>query len=501
MNTLRKYVSDLLGIETVKEFIKGNNYLIGSEMGSGKNYWVRNILLPYAYDNNMKVLILTSRVAIKEQQYNYLEEYKRFCIRNFKGSTFEILSYQKFESILRSKEENDYNLLNEYDYVVCDEAHYFAKDTSMNPKTVLSFNWLNNNDNIIKIFMTATYESLDYLPFRNKLKGLKHADYTKNNVKDFYRYENEGTILPIVQSELDKDKKVLIVNNKINDLDKWQDVILGKVEKLISTNKDKSEEFKNIVEKQKFNSDILNTTSLICEGAEIFDNKVETIVINGIFDLEKFVQTTARIRSNKVNVYYKKITQRMIAAKLKNIEKQLFYHDEFLRLGEIEFVKKYGLDIIEKSMKSLYLDIIISPITREEIITLRTHITNLARLEYEFDLYNDIKTYGFENRVLDKYFPNIIWYDLEEIAKVNSLKVNIIDRYKGKKLFKEDQKNFINILVNEYGVRTSNGGKDLGSKTINAFFEKNHLNYILGKDKETKGEFRNKNYWVLQEVI
>ena len=80
MNTLRKYVSDVLGIETVKEFIKGNNYLIGSEMGSGKNYWVRNILLPYAYDNNMKVLILTSRVAIKEQQYNYLEEilYKKF---------------------------------------------------------------------------------------------------------------------------------------------------------------------------------------------------------------------------------------------------------------------------------------------------------------------------------------------------------------------------------------------------------------------------------------
>ena len=69
----------------------------------------------------------------------------------------------------------------------------------MNNKTVLSFDWLNNNHNIVKIFMTATYEALDYLPFLNKLEVLKDADYNNNNVKDFYRYESQDTVTPIIQ--------------------------------------------------------------------------------------------------------------------------------------------------------------------------------------------------------------------------------------------------------------------------------------------------------------
>lgn len=498
----RIFVSDIISMEQIKEFKKGENFLIGSEMGSGKNYWVRNVLLPYAYENNMRVLILSSRTAIKEQQYNYLEEYKEYCIKSFKASTFEILSYQKFENLLRSKKETDYYYLKQYDFIVCDEAHYFTKDTSMNNKTVLSFNWLNNNSDVIKIFMTATYESLDYLPFKEPLQVLKDADYYNNNVKDFYRYESQDTITPIVQNELNEGKKVLIVNNRKDDLGIWQDVILGEVENLISSNKDVSEEFKNIVEHQKFNCGALNTTSLICEGTEIIDNKVETIVINGISDLEKFVQTTARVRSNKVNVYYKRITSRAIDAKLRSIEKQLFYYDEFIRLGEIDFVKEYGLDIIDKSMKSLYLDAIINPFTGEDMITLRVHTTNLARLEYEFDLYQDIKAFGFENRVLKKYFPNVVWYDIEQLKREEYIKLDIIDNYVDKKIFKGEQETFINVIATKFGLRASNGSRKLGLKTINSFFEDNNIEYRINSDKENsrKSENYKKNYWILEKV-
>ncbi|WP_196002098.1 DEAD/DEAH box helicase family protein [Clostridium sp. 1001271B_151109_B4] len=496
----RKYVSDVIGKEKVEELIKGNNYLIGSEMGSGKNYWVRNILLPYAFDNNMKVLILSSRTAIKEQQYNYLEEYEQFCIRNFKAGTFEIMSYQKFENVLRSKDKKlSWCSLGEINYIVCDEAHYFIKDTSMNNKTVLSFDWLNNNHNIVKIFMTATYEALDYLPFLNKLEVLKDADYNNNNVKDFYRYESQDTVTPIIQQEVNKGKKVLIINNKKHELDMWQDTISGQVENLISNNKDNSKEFKSIVKHQKFNSDVLNTTSLICEGTEIFDSTVETIIINGVSDLEKFVQTTARIRSNKVNVFYKRITPRAIEAKLRGLEKQLFYYDEFVRLGEINFVKKYGLDIIDKSMKSLYLDTIVNPFTGEEMITLRTHTTNLGRLEYEFDLYQDIRAYGFENRVLKKYFPGVSWYDLEQLKREEYIKLDIIDSYKDKKIFKDEQEIFINVISNKFGLTRKDGSKKLGLKTINSFFEDNNINYKIDS-KRIKRDGKLHTVWILEEV-
>lgn len=498
----RIFVSDIISKEQIKEFKKGENFLIGSEMGSGKNYWVRNVLLPYAYENNMRVLILSSRTAIKEQQYNYLEEYKEYCIKSFKASTFEILSYQKFENLLRSKKETDYYFLKQFDYIVCDEAHYFTKDTSMNNKTVLSFNWINNNDDIIKIFMTATYESLDYLPFKEPLQILKEADYYENNVDGFYRYEKQDTIIPVIQRELNDDKKVLIVNNKKDDLPIWQDKLFGEVENLLSSNKNVSNEFENIVKEQKFNCDVLNTTSLICEGTEIFDSKVQTVIINGISDLEKFVQSPARIRSNKVNVYYKRITPRAIESKLRSLENQLFYYDEFVRLGEIDFVKEYGINIIDKSMKALYLDTVINPFTGEDMITLRTHTTNLARLNYEFDLYQDIKVYGFENRVLKKYFPNVLWYDVEQLKREEFIKLDIIDNYVDKKIFKAEQETFINVIATKFGLRASNGSRKLGLKTINSFFEDNNIEYRINRDKENsrKSENYKKNYWILEKV-
>lgn len=501
MKNQRLYVSDVIKSKTIESLKKGNNYLIGSEMGSGKNYWVRNVLLPYAYENNKKVLILSSRTAIKEQQYNYLEEYKNFCMRNFKAGTFEIMSYQRFENILRKKDQLlEWARLEEIDFVVCDEAHYFIKDTSMNNNTVFSFNWLNNNDNIVKILMSATYEALDYLPWKNKLITLKDADYNNNNVKDFYRYEKQDTVLPVIQKEVNEGKKVLIINNKINEVETWGNTIHGEVGQLISSNKETSKEFKSIITNQQFNSNILSTTSLLCEGTEIFDEKVETIVINGISDLEKFVQTTARIRSNKVNVFYKRITPRQIEAKLRSLEKQLFYYDEYVRLGEIDFVKEYGIDIIDKSMKSLYLDTVLNPFTGEEMITLKTHITNKSRLEYEFDLYQDIKAYGFENVVLRKYFPNVFWYDLEQLKREELIQLDIIDNYIDRQIFKEERETFINVITSKFGLTRKDGSKKLGLKTINSFFEDNNINYRINS-KRVKKDGKLHTVWILEEII
>ncbi|WP_291650949.1 DEAD/DEAH box helicase family protein [Clostridium sp.] len=496
MNKLKKYVSDVISVDIVKTLEKGKNYLIGSEMGSGKNYWCRNILLPYTLDNNKKTLILSHRKINRDQQNRYLEEYKWECIRRFQGGMFELITYQQLENRIKRK---DYEWLNQFEYIVADEAHYFTKDSSINSKTILSFDWLNNNENAVKILMTGTYESLFYLPFDSKIEVLKEADYYNNNVESLLRYEERETALSVVEERVKKKEKVLIFHNNKEKLAEFDSMLTCPSQMLHSDNKADSEEYDLIVNNQKFYCSVLNTTSLMTEGAEIFDDKVKTIIIDGISELDKFVQAPARVRDGKVNVFYKRVTPRQIMYKVKSLEKQLFYYDEFERLGEIEFVKEYGIDVIGKSMKAFYLDTVIDSLSGQEYTKLDIHTTNLANMQYQLDCYNEMLEYGFE-AMLKKYYPNIAYVDYEELKRQEYIKADIIDNYIGKKIFKEDQQILINVIAEKFGLRAKNGTKKLGLKTINGYFEDNKIPYVLDSNKESSGLMRNKQYWLLKKI-
>jgi len=483
------YVSDIITTDVVEELERGQNYLIGSEMNSGKNYWMRNVLLPHALESNKKTLFLSHRRNTLNQQADYLEEYKQECIRKFKGGMFELKSYQAFQKMLQ---RNDL-MINQYDYIVCDEAHYFVSDSSFNTRTELAFNFLNQNDKAVKIFMTATSEGLYYLPWNNELEVLKEANFYNNQVKDFYRYENNEIVSSVVHSEIEEGKKVLVYHNSI---DTTSDFNIGNSKVLHSGNRENSLEFKQIVEKRQFKCDVLNTTKLMTEATEIKDDSVETVVIHGISDIDTFVQATGRVRNQKVNVYYKRISKKSILAKLRYLEKQLFYYDEFTRLGEIEFIKEYGLDIINKQMKAFYLDTIIDSVSHQQYPRLRVHTTGLAYLEYQAEMYSFMNAYGFE-AFFDKYFPNIAYVDLEQLKKENYIQLDIINNYINKKIFKQQQQELIDVICNKYGLRAKNGSRKVGIKTINSFFEENNIPFIIESKKESKGKHRNKMYWLL----
>lgn len=146
------YVSDTITTDVIEKLEKGNNYLIGSEMSSGKNYWVRNVLLPYALDKRKRTLVLSHRRENFDQQKNYLEEYHQECLRQFLGGMFELKTYQAFQKMIKRNDP----MINSYDYIVCDEAHYFVSDSSFNSKTEIAFNFLDDNKSAVKFFMSAT---------------------------------------------------------------------------------------------------------------------------------------------------------------------------------------------------------------------------------------------------------------------------------------------------------------------------------------------------------
>lgn len=485
------YVSDEITTDVIKRFIKGHNYLIGAEMNSGKNYWARNVLLPFALENNKRTLFLSHRTESLNQQKNYLEDYRIACEKKFMGGMFTLKSYQAFQNMIKKRDP----MINSFDYIICDEAHYFVSDSSFNTKTELSFNFLNECYSAVKIFMTGTYDGLFYLPWKSELNVLKEANYYNNNVKDLYRFEKDETALSVIQNEIDNGKKVIVFHNSVDEAKNYE---IGNNKLLYSGNREDSLEFKQIAENGKFDCDVLNTTKLMTEATEIKDEKIETTVINAISDIDTFVQSTARVRDKKVKVLYKRISPRSIAAKLNYLDKQLFYYEEFERLGEISFIEEYGLDVINKSMKAFYLDTVIDPESNQQYTRLRIHKTGLAYLQYQFDMYEFMRDFGFE-AFFKKYFPNIEYIDLEQLKREEYIKLDIIDNYVGKKIFKDQQQELCNVICNKYGLRAKNGSTKVGMKTINSFFEENNIPYVI-ESKRVKKDGKLHTVWILNEL-
>ncbi|BBF41925.1 hypothetical protein lbkm_0605 [Lachnospiraceae bacterium KM106-2] len=493
MQKTREYVSDVLSDEIIMKMVSGNNYLIGSEMNSGKNYWVRNVLLPYAFNKNQKTLLLSHRNSIKNQQEEYLKEYQWECIRQFKGGLFDTMTYQSFQNAIKRKEPE----LLEYDFIICDEAHYFISDNSFNPNTEYSFDFLDKNNKAVKIFMSGTYQCLDYLPFAKPLEVLKEANYYNNNVESLNRYDNAETIGAVILDELEKGKKILAFHGSKNDM---VDYNYGNAAMIHSGNKDNSNDFVEIVEECRFSSDVINTTKLMTEGVELKESKVDTVIINNITDLNAFVQAPARIRDNTIKVYYR-VSKRSIMANLRSVEKQLEYYAEFMELGSIEFVKEYGTEVIHRRMKAFYLNTVIDSISGCEYVDLVVSRTGLACLEWQRDCYRAILEQGFEN-VLRTYFPNVPMYDLEKLKQEEYIRLDVIDNFVDKKIFKDEQLELVKIISNRFGITRSDGKRKLGMKTINSFFEENNINYRLESDKEKSRKSSNykKMYWMLKQV-
>lgn len=63
----RKYISDIITKEEISKWKLGEKYLIRSGTGSGKSYWVKNVLYQYCFEKNRRILFLSNRNILKNQ--------------------------------------------------------------------------------------------------------------------------------------------------------------------------------------------------------------------------------------------------------------------------------------------------------------------------------------------------------------------------------------------------------------------------------------------------
>ena len=119
---------------------------ISAQTGTGKNTFIRKNLLKRVYQSSGKILLLSNRIALNRQsklQYAqyirdltgssyYIEKFDEYTNKGIdKFSDFgriTICSYHQFYE--RKMLDNNY-----YDYIVCDECHFFTSDSTFNVNT------------------------------------------------------------------------------------------------------------------------------------------------------------------------------------------------------------------------------------------------------------------------------------------------------------------------------------------------------------------------------
>lgn len=484
----KKYVSNIITEKVIEELKQGGNYLIGSEMGSGKNYWMRHILLQFAIENSKRVLIVAHRTAIKEQQYAYLRDLQDECMRAFKADTFKIKSYQELENIIKKKE---FFKLDKYDYIICDECHYLTKDSDMSPKTAYSYEWLNNNNIAIKIFLTGTYDSFSYLSWKTPMKQLKYADYYNNNIDELYFYKNREYLKPMIEEKIVNGEKVLMIVGDKNIGSNFKSNVNAK-SYFITTNNKSSKEFLSIVENNTFTSDLLVSTSLICEGVEIKNTEVKTVIVDGIDDLELIAQSPARIRDKNVILFINKPSHQKIINRYIKCRDLLERIEEFEELGYIEYAETYGYETIERSHKFLITETVINHETQRKELILKLNPCAVANIQYHFDMYEKIMEVGFE-KALSEYFPNVIGYNYDELIKQDVITQSILEDFLDRRLFKEEQEKLKGLLLREYNF------KKTSLSSINKQFEEKNIAYKINS-KRVKVNNELNTVWILERV-
>lgn len=323
---IKKRVTDLITIDMVRAW-SNNIYTITAGTGTGKSYFIKNIVYLVAEEKFERILFLVHRINCKNQ---FLDEIKK----DKKTDTITIKTYQYLEQI------NDIdNYLKQFDYIVSDEFHYWISDAAFNPKTEISFNAILNANHAKRIFMSATSNNISR--FINGYKKIKTIDYKLDieyNFNDISFFHNDKTIEKLIQTFIKNKQKAIffiqsaekaynlynkykehcIFNCSKNNNEYYQYVNGTKIETILNNEGFKQE---NGIEET-----ILITTTCLDAGVNIIDTDLHYIVCD-VKDYDTLIQCIGRkrIKNNEdyLNVYVKNISNQQLGGLITKTRKKV----------------------------------------------------------------------------------------------------------------------------------------------------------------------------------
>jgi len=549
--SLNTNVSKVIG-EDYKKFNRNDVVFIKAGTGIGKTYFVKNILatetletieeavydeLNFMQEGNKKILFLCNRKMLKDQTMNDLNKTNTMGIK--------VMTYHAIEFLVRSGEK----INNKWDYIVCDECHYWFADSVFNNGSYYSYKWV--MEQIGKsciLFMTATEDNI----FELCMHDLTYFYKMENNFGHLGEIkEVDGkTIAKVIENvqfgindeamicffEIAKDAWLLSRHNPNGGIANVNFYCSPSGKSIYKNYNDKK-----TIAYMKKNAKIppyvrvLNTTKVLDNGFNIDDRRVKHIYIDTI-DLVTFKQILGRKRQgilldatgNKIEdengilirdakdtftLYVRVPNKKRLEGAIKKAQKQLDFIDKVIshEKGEISY---YKLDSIGKFLDDK---------TRGKFNSTQYYLLDDA-IEKAFHnplqkikLESDIKQWTIWKECRQSFYYDVHLYigrefdmDNDRIEFVNfheDLRTveDLINPIINRKLFEDEQDSLMESFKLANFIRSFNlvnGKGTIGLKTLNNLFEELNLQYVIQSKKEwtRSSENYSKTYWIITKT-
>ena len=295
---------------------EGDYIFINAGTGTGKTYFVFNILAPYVAETGDKILYLCNRVTLKTDAARLKD--------SLNVDNIDIETYQKTQNvILRSRKtmeddgsetdryKSDYLKLWSYKYIVADEMHYFLEDSGMNKNIFFLYRFFLQRSPQIKILISAT-GNYARLQFIDKIKAFTYSvpsDKSYIRMHFFKDKRSEGIDFPVQKIkkiiEEETDSKIIYFVDAKKRIDKiWEEN--EDLREYISCMFSESQEDAHSIRDNEciksmgddivsFDNRILLTTSILSNGVSLKDSRIKYIICD-IKDVLTVTQCIGRKR-------------------------------------------------------------------------------------------------------------------------------------------------------------------------------------------------------------
>lgn len=465
-----------------RKWNKGESYLIEAGTGKGKSHFVKNTLYDYAKSKGEKILLLSNRKNLKNQNDIELKG---------KEDVITTMNYQKLESC-RKKE------ISQYHYVVCDECHYFTTDSQFNYLTDISFDKIMESNDNIKLFMSATPMIIKYHMANLGVKPTVYkleTDY--GYIEKLYFYKNDSLIEDvIIKQQMKENEKMIYFSTQdklLYDLHKRNKNTLfncSSKNKTFYENVDK-DKINSILTNEKFDEQILFTTTCMDNGVNIKDTSIKYIVID-VNDIDSIIQCLGRKRvdgvEDTVTVYIKNRSVKSMTKTIERREEMKRYADVLSWTEESEFVEEFGRDSYK------YGAMIYDSINFGKI---KKCINKLMYVKCEVDImtYEGIK----EMKCKEKYATHVsnkLGVDFAILDdEINAVSLSeYLEMLVDKRLDKDEQE----ALIDRIGYRFD--GRQIKSNSkLSAELLKNNIPYVI-ISKRVKVSGKLNTVWIVEKI-
>lgn len=272
---------------------RGDMIAISAGTGKGKSHFVKNTLYDHAKEKGKRILFFLHRS-------NTLEQFKAEIAAEGKSDVIDLITYQSFEKAIIRQNQLDLWM---YEYIICDEYHYFGNDSSFNKYTDVSLNEIiEGADDRVVVLMSATNEFIkEYLHNRKSINPKEYvlpANYDYVNTLEFY--EDDHLIIDGLKKRVENGEKALIFIESATDcyelykqFEEHSMFICGKSHsKYKYVDEEKRDQ---LLKNQRFEDLFLFTTQTLDAGLNIIDDDLHFIIVD-IADPDVLVQCVGRKR-------------------------------------------------------------------------------------------------------------------------------------------------------------------------------------------------------------